>query len=161
MARLAELELAEEAAGDEEDEEEEDNDDDAEETLGDFRTALRRSRHGDDSDEPEDEGDDEEDEDEDSEEIDDDDSTAANTFLNRMSEVGRQGFQSSILQSQEQGFQSSIILPSQAPARSSQMPNVGEQRRVTFSEVENVAKPSTSEALPPSDIKASPAQRRV
>lgn len=161
MARLAELELAEEAAGDEEDEEE---DDDAEETLGGFRAALRRSHH-EDLDEPEDEGDDEgEDEDyedEDSEEVDEDDSTAANTFLNRMSEVEGQGFQSSILQSQGQGFQSSILPSQVVPARPSQKPNVGEQRRVTFSEVDNVAKPSASEALPPRDINASPAQRRV
>lgn len=161
MARLAELEMAEEAA------EDDDEDDDSEEIETDFRAVFRRSRldESDDTEEEDDEDeekDEDEDEDEDREEVDIDDRTAVNTFLNRstvrLSEVEGQEFQSSILQSQH---------GNQVQARGPGTPSVGsaagpsEQRRVKFSEVDDVAKPSSPEPLPPRDIKASAAQKRV
>lgn len=161
MARLAELEMAEEAAG-EDDDGDEDEDEEGEEIETNLRAAFRRSLLGD-LDEGE-EGDDDEDEDydEDEEEEELDDRTAANTLLNssaeRLSEIGEE--------SSGEEFQSSIITSkhgSQVQARGLGTPAAGPsgQRHVQFSGTENIANSLSPEPLPPKDVKASGAQQRV
>lgn len=184
MARLAELEMAEEAA---ESDDEEQDDDSEEEIDTDFRAALRGSLFDDSDDDDEEDDEDEEGDGDEDEDL--DDRTAANTVLNRsavhLTEVEEkqdsgQEFQSSIIspghvqargpgiQDSEQEFLSSIILPSQVQARGPGIQGVGypaagpsEQRRVKFSGVDDIAKSTNIEPLPLRDVKASDAQRRV
>lgn len=121
MARLAELELAEAAAGEDDDDDVGGDDDDDEEMMEtNLRASFRNSLLGDsdETDEDEDEEEDEyDDDDEESEQVDLSNRTAANTLLNRssvhLSEIdGREEFHSSIIQDQprsqvpEQGTQS-------------------------------------------------------
>ncbi|KAG0581372.1 hypothetical protein M758_4G250700 [Ceratodon purpureus] len=169
MARLAELEMAEEAAGEDEDivdedEDQDDVDEDAEEVETNLRAAFRRSLL-DDSDEDEE---DEDEEDEEEDELDFDDRTAANTLLNtstvRLSEIeeedGTEEIQSSIITSQHGSQAQSKGLGTQ---RVGAKPTAGPsgQRHVQFSTTEHIAKSPTPEPLPPRDIKASAGQQRA
>lgn len=159
MARLAELEMAEEAAGEDDDE-----DEDEEEIETNLRAAFRRSLL-DDSDEDEDEDEDDE-EDEEEDELDLDDRTAANTLLNksavRLSEIGEEDsteeFQSSIISSQHGSQAQTRGLGTQSVASK---PTAGPSGHVQFSKTEEIAKSPTPEPLPPRDLKASAAQQRV
>jgi hypothetical protein len=162
MARLAELEMAEEAAGEDDDEDEEE-----EEMETSLRAAFRRSLL-DDSDEDEEDEDEDDEEDEEEEELDLGDRTAANSLLNkssvRLSEIeeedSMEGFQSSIITSQHEsqvqargpGIQSVGAKPAAGPSG---------QKRVQFSMTENIANSPSPEPLPPRDVKASAAQQRV
>lgn len=158
MARLAELEMAEEAAGEDDDEDEEE-----EEMETSLRAAFRRSLL-DDSDEDEEDEDEDDEEDEEEEELDLGDRTAANSLLNkssvRLSEDSMEGFQSSIITSQHEsqiqvrgpGIQSVGAKPAAGPSG---------QKRVQFSMTENIANSPSPEPLPPRDVKASAAQQRV
>ena len=153
MARLAELEMAEEAADDDDDDDEEEEDED-EEIETDLRAAFRKSLL---RDSHEDEDEDEDEEEDEEEELDLDGRTAANTLLNknavRLSEIEEEDsgeeFQSSIITSQH-GAQSVRAKAAAGPSG---------QNHVQFSKTENFANSPTPEPLPPRDVKASAAQR--